>query len=123
MLEFLAIAGWLGCAVEPEPLGDASLSFVSPVDGATVSGDPLVVEIDVENFELVPLDEPAADGTGHVDVTLNGQDAAMSTEPVFSINAVADGLYQLQAQLVNTDHTAIEPYAGHTIYITVETEP
>ena len=36
------------------------------------------------------------------------------------ISEVADGLYQLKVELSNADHTAVEPYAGDFVYVTVD---
>lgn len=106
----------LGCG-DPVP----RVEIVEPQDGAVVCGAPLVVRVAVEDFELVPLaagtDPP--DGAGHVDVFVNGQSAAMGGETVFRI-ALEDGEIQLRAELVNANHTSLDPYAGDTIYVTVD---
>ena len=99
-----------------------SIRIVQPEDGAVVCGSPLFVELAVENFDLVPLGGENADGEGHVDFSLNGQEVAMSEETTFTIDDLQDGLYQLQVELVRADHTAIEPYAGHTIYVDITEE-
>jgi hypothetical protein len=103
-----------------------TIEILRPVDGATTCGTPLAIEVAVSGLELVaPLADPAdADpGTGHVDVTLNGQDVAMFWEPSIEVSAVAPGEYQLKAELSNADHTPVDPYAGDFIYITVSEAP
>jgi hypothetical protein len=102
--------------------GDPYIELVSPVEGDTVCGTPLAVEVYVANMELVaPVEDVsfAESGTGHVDITLNGQDAAMVWEEHADLEDVADGEYQLKVELSNADHTAVEPYAGDLAYITV----
>lgn len=99
-----------------------SIRIVEPEDGAMACGNPLVVELAVENFELVPLGGDNADGEGHVDFSLNGQEVAMSEETTFTLEDLEPGLYQLQAELVRADHTAVEPYAGHTVYVDITEE-
>ena len=102
--------------------GEPSISIVEPVDGATVCGTPLHVVVDVENLELVPpVDDPedALPGTGHVDIMLNGQDAAMVAVTTTDLPDVGEGEWQLKVELSNADHTPVLPYAGDLIYITV----
>ncbi|MFZ5480821.1 MAG: hypothetical protein ACOZNI_28940 [Myxococcota bacterium] len=102
--------------------GDPYIELVSPTEGATVCGTPLVVEVFVANMELVePVEDVsfAESGTGHVDITLNGQDAAMVWDTTTDLSDVADGEYQLKVELSNADHTPVEPYAGDLAYISV----
>lgn len=105
--------------------GDPAITILEPVDGAVVCGAPLGVVTEVSGIELVqPYDDPeeAVPGTGHVDVSLNGQDAAMGGEETVEIPAVDDGQYQLKVELSNADHTPVEPYAGDFVYITVSAD-
>lgn len=100
----------------------ATLILVQPADGATICGDPLVVEIAVEDFELIPIaegEDPGRPG-GHVDVYLNGQDALMLDHRKGEILDVADGVYQIKAELSNADHSPIKPYTNALAYVTVD---
>ncbi len=102
--------------------GDPFIELVAPVEGETVCGSPLAVEVVVENLELVaPVEDVslAEPGTGHVDISLNGQDAAMVWAETTDLTDVADGEYQLKVELSYADHTPLEPYAGDLAYITV----
>jgi hypothetical protein len=117
MRGLLALVVLAGCDEGP-----ATIAVVSPDDGATVCGDPLVVELDVRGLQLVePTGDPreTGNGTGHVDLALNGQEAAMVWTEHAEIAGVVDGVYQLKAELSNSDHTPVEPYAGDLIYVTV----
>ncbi|MES2642437.1 MAG: hypothetical protein V4850_23340 [Myxococcota bacterium] len=101
---------------------DPSIVLVQPAEGSVVCGTPLDVVTEVVGIELVqPYEDPAdaLPGTGHVDVSLNGQDAAMGGEEALQIEGVEDGEYQLKVELSNADHTPVEPYAGDLVYITV----
>lgn len=104
----------MGCSKDsPMP----SIAFLTPLDGDRVCGLPLEVDIDVQNFAL---GSEEVDGLGHIDFSLNGQEVTMTHSTTFSLPDVDDGLYQLQAELVRSDHTSIEPYTGETIYVTVD---
>jgi hypothetical protein len=116
----MLLALLFGCPSGPE--GDPSLVILTPEDGSTVCGDPLHVEVQVENFELVPLvegEEPEP-GTGHVDVWLNGQSAGMTELEAFDLEGVEPGEYQLRADLVLADHETLDPYVGDFVYVTVD---
>jgi hypothetical protein len=111
-----------------------TLLLLEPADDATVCGSPLEAMVAVTGFKLEePPGNPkeAKPGTGHVDVTLNGQDVAMVWDAVREgeawhtevvIDEVDDGEYQLKAELSNGDHSAVQPYVGDFIYITVSAE-
>lgn len=115
----------LGCTTGGDDTAasfDPSITLLQPVDGAVVCGAPLNVVTEVSGIQLVePYDdsEEPLPGTGHVDVSLNGQDAAMIGVEAVEIPEVEDGEYQLKVELSNADHTPVEPYAGDFVYITV----
>jgi hypothetical protein len=102
--------------------GAISLTLLSPADGATVCGDPLVVESDVENFTLTnETIEDAPGDVGHIHVYLNGQEAAQSDKETIELSGIADGAYQLRLDLALANHLALDPYVGtDPIYITVD---
>lgn len=114
--------------------GSPTLLILEPADDATVCGTPLQALVAVTGFKLEePPGNPkeAKPGTGHVDVTLNGQDAAMVWDAVrvqeawhteVVVDEVEDGEYQLKAELSKGDHSAVQPYVGDFIYITVSAE-
>lgn len=112
----------VGCAGSSDTDGLPSIAIVAPVDGATVCGTPLLVDLQIENFILVDPSEGTVprEGEGHVDVYLNGQTVDMTPDESFDIPVVEDGVWQLRVELVNADHTALLPYAGALAYVTVD---
>ena len=123
MRAYVLLLSFVACSGEPEPEGGPpALEFLAPVDGSTTCGDPLHVVLDVQSFELVEPGQEEGElpeGTGHVDLTLNGQVVNMTAETEFDLSA-EPGEYQLRAELVNADHSPIDPYVGATIYFTVD---
>jgi hypothetical protein len=117
---FLALACTGGPADSAS--GPISLTLLSPADGDTVCGDPLVVETDVENFILTnETIEDSPPNEGHMHVYLNGQEVAQSDQETVQISGVTDGAYQLKLDLARADHEALDPYVGtDPIYITVD---
>ena len=113
----------LGCPGNTMETGCASPSvhILEPAPDAVVCGTPLVVELEICGIELVdPYTGGEAPGTGHVDITLNGQDISMIGGEHTEVPDVTPGDYQLKVELSNADHTPIEPYAGEFLYITVD---
>ncbi len=105
------------------PQGDPFVAILSPAEEAVVCGDPLVVDLEVQNFILVePVEDTgeALPGTGHVDVMLNGQDADMIWDTRSEISGVDDGYWQLKVELSGADHAPVEPYTYDLIYLTVD---
>jgi hypothetical protein len=102
----------------------ASITIAEPAADAVVCGSPLHVVLDIENFTLVPPSEgsEAHPGEGHVDLYLNGQSVSMTPDEDFVINDVADGAWQLRADLVAADHTALIPYVGDLVYFSTSAD-
>lgn len=119
----LLVLALVGCPGETDDSGSGaiSLTLLSPVDGAVVCGDPLVVETDIQNFELTnETIEDAPPNVGHLHVYLNGQEVAQAEEERVEVTGVADAAYQLRVDLALANHEALEPAVGTTIYITVD---
>lgn len=117
----LLLLNLLGCTAEPAADGPIAITLLSPEDGATVCGTPLHVETSIENFTLTNESLPdAPSNVGHLHVYLNGQEVAQAEEEVVDVSEVADGEWQLRVDLALSNHEALDPYVGQTVYITVD---
>lgn len=66
-------------AVEMDPVGAPRVFFVTPQDGARVSGDaPVVFEFGIENYQIAPVPDPLPEsveqvrpGVGHYHLGVN----------------------------------------------------
>lgn len=113
----------LACAPTDDTGGAPSMVLLSPADGDVVCGSPLVVETDVENFDLTNASEELApEGSGHLHVYLNGQLEAQTGEETAEITDVGEGEKQLRVELGYANHEPLVPYVGTTIYITISSE-
>ena len=121
MILLLSLFACTGGSAGDSELGPPSLTLVSPQEGDTVCGSPLVVVTELENFRLTneTIEDPPPD-LGHMHVYLNGQEVAQSDQTTVEINDVADAEYQLMVDIALADHSALDPYVGVTIYITVD---
>ncbi len=113
----LAVAGLL--QAPPAAAADAgapSIQIVSPANGATISGDLLIVQTKVTNFNLNPvaIGTAAKAGEGHWHIYLDGKLAGASADGVVSVPndaypTLTAGAHTIKVELHNNDHT---PVAG-----------
>ncbi|MFW6150969.1 MAG: plastocyanin/azurin family copper-binding protein [Chloroflexota bacterium] len=117
--------------LEPGP----SVEIASPQPGASPETNQVTVEIEVSNFSVVDKlgEEPVA-GEGHVhfymDVeipTSPGEPAvtgegtyAVSTENSHTWTDVSPGQHTFSVQLVNNNHSPLEPPVVDSVQVTVE---
>jgi hypothetical protein len=102
---------------------EPSLVLLRPADGDVVCGTPLVIETEVEGFDLVEENyQEATPGVGHVHVYLNGAEVLESGDEIMEVPDVLDRDYQLTVELGLANHAKVEPYVGTTVYITVDNQ-
>lgn len=145
----LAAAVWLapGCGGDDESNGattddtTAAEEFTAAItnleDGATIEAGDIEVALDVGDFNVVDkLGEAAVAGEGHVHFYLNagelpttpGEPAVTDDETTYHAEAttsytwqgVRPGEHIFAVQLVNNDHTPLEPPVTDEITVTVE---
>lgn len=125
------IMGGLGLLSLAACTQDATLMLASPAEGAIVCGDVLYIATVVENFVLAGdhaehrIDAFAASGDeeigGHVHVYLDGAEIFQGETAVFEAPGPwPEGEHQLKVELVNGDHSKVDPYAGDFHYITID---
>jgi len=101
--------------------GPISLTLLSPQEGDTVCGTPLMVVTQVDNFTLTnETIEDAPSNIGHLHVYLNGQEVSQSDQEEIPVPDVVDAPYQLKVDLALSNHQALNPYVGSVVYITVD---
>lgn len=115
----------------------ATLSIISPLEGATIESGNISVAVNVSNFNLkVPGGEPAS-GEGHIHFYLDidmpttpGESAETTPEtykgsPKTTVTweDVAPGTHTFGVQLVNNDHTPLSPPVTATVTVSVIPAP
>ena len=118
-----------GAATDAAATGDAAgselatLSFMSPEDGATLEGTEIEVSVEVNGFEVVDkIGEAPVPGEGHIHyyidespptepdepaVTSEGTYHA-TTEAAHTFTDLEPGEHTVYSQLVDNDHTALD---------------
>jgi hypothetical protein len=124
-------------AEESPAATEATVGITEPADGSTVEAGSVKVSVVPENFNVVDkLGQPPVAGEGHVhyyiDVdeipTAPGQPAITDDASTYHAAAtttyewpdVEAGEHKLGVQLVNNDHTPLEPAVTAEVTITVE---
>jgi len=106
------------------PLGTPTLTILSPagfLNNATTVSPSFVVSFAVSNFVLTdPVGQPKALNTGHIHIFLDGAYYGQATS-VSSIQFVglSPGTHTIKLELVNNDHTPLNPDVSKTITVTV----
>jgi hypothetical protein len=110
----IVVPQWFGpqIASGPRPRSTATLSFVEPEPGTTVSGKDLTVELDLEGGRIV--EQTTTDitpNTGHIHVYLDGQLLSMtySVEQDIDVGDLSPGAHDLTAEYVAADHAPFAP--------------
>ena len=99
-------------ATGPRPASTATLRFLSPLDGAKVSGDELTVRLDLSGATITPVTSTTVTpDSGHVHLSLDGALVSMtgSTLQVVDLRDVAPGPHTLTATFVAADHLPFDP--------------
>lgn len=103
-----------------------SVAIVEPADGATVAAGDVTVAVQVSNFEVVDrLNAPATPGKGHVHFYIDVADLPTAPgQPAVSAqgtyHASATTTYTCAVQLVNNDHTPLDPPVVADVTVTVQ---
>ena len=139
-LSLLAMfVGLAACAENPaaEPPGDdkgTTIEIVSPQDGATLPPGDITVTVAVTNFNIVDKQGQAnIPGEGHVHFFLDttppqtpGQPAVPSSGTwahvsgtTYTFKNVTEGTHTIAVELVNNDHTALNPPEVYDISVNV----
>ena len=111
-----------------------SVTFTSPMAGATPPAGSITVTVEVDNFTLMAPGGAAVAGQGHLhfylDVTIPTTPGAPAVTaagtykatgtPSVTWDNVAAGSHTFGVQLVNNDHTPLGPPVTATVMVTVE---
>jgi hypothetical protein len=102
-------AGAASAATPPKPVGapGATVRFLRPRSGSTVTGSTVSVRVRISGFALDARDvgKPARQGFGHLVFSLDGGRQITSVTPTTTYRHVRPGRHTLVAYLANNDRS------------------
>jgi hypothetical protein len=121
----------------PETEARATVTFVQPANGATVTGPDVNISLAVTGVEIAPATDPRP-GTGHHHIYIN-DDVTRTTESIpmdlpnvrhfgtgvgeFALTGLEPGQHRLIAVVADAQHVPLNPLVTDTITITVVAPP
>jgi hypothetical protein len=108
-------------AAGPRPASTASLSFVSPQDGAQVIGE-VEVELELQGARVIEeTTSTASPDEGHLHLAVNGRMVSMTygSAQMIDMAAYGPGTHVLEAEFVAGDHLPFEPRVTDTVTVVV----
>ena len=112
-----------------------SITISSPLNGATITGNSTTVKVQVSNFDIVDkLGQSNVNGQGHIHYFLDvtppttpGQPATTAqgtyvatTDTSYTWTNLSPGQHTFAVELVNNDHTPLEPAVTDSVTVTLQ---
>ena len=107
--------------VMPKEKANPSLSIISPQDGNLIRNSKIIVELKAENFKIVPVGSPIAEGEGHFHVWLDSE-KKVTTDKTVVFEKVVSGKHSIVAELVKSGHSSLSPKVTRAITINAESD-
>ena len=102
-----------------EPVKNPELKILSPKDSELVKDSKVDVQLEAENFRIVPVGEPVKEGEGHFHVWLDSEKRVTADKNITFKNVVS-GKHTIVAELVKSNHSSLSPKTAKMITINVE---
>ena len=100
---------------------DPELRITAPKDGELLKDSKVVVHLESENFNIVPVGQPVKNGEGHFHVWLDSE-KRVTADKIVTFENVVSGKHTIVAELVKSDHSSLSPKVTKAITINVESD-
>jgi hypothetical protein len=106
-------------AKAPEPVKNPELKILAPKDSDLVKDSKITVQLEADNFKIVPVGEPVKKGEGHFHVWLDS-DKRVTTDKIVIFENIVSGKHTIVAELVKSNHSSLDPKVINAITINAE---
>jgi plastocyanin len=102
--------------VGPPPADEPTITLAAPA--AEITGPSAIYAASVTNYDV---SETSGDG-GKVRIILDGADLGFAASTVGAVTNLAQGMYELTAELLDSSNMSLDPPVQNTISFTVDEE-
>lgn len=104
---------------EAQTVKNPELKITSPKDTELIKDSKVIVQLEAENFRIVPIESSVRNGEGHFHVWLDS-DKRVTTDKIITFENIASGKHTIVAELVRSNHSSLSPKIARTITVNVE---
>ena len=104
---------------EAQIVKSPELKIISPKDNELIKSSKVDINIEAENFKIVPVGEPVKKGEGHFHVWLDS-DKRVTTDRIVTFENIVSGKHTIVAELVKSNHSSLAPKVVTAITINVD---
>lgn len=106
---------------ETQVVKSPELRIASPKENELIKGSKVTINLEAENFRIVPVGELVRNGEGHFHVWLDSE-KKVTTDNIVTFENIVSGRHTVVAELVKSNHSSLDPKIVRTATINVESD-
>ena len=96
-----------------------TLNIISPAESQLIRNSAVTVELQAENFNIVPVGAPVKENEGHFHVWLDSE-KRITSENILVFENVGSGRHSIVAELVKSNHSSLSPKVIISVFFSIE---
>lgn len=96
-----------------------TLDVISPLESELVKNSTIIVKLQAENFNVVPIGSPVKENEGHFHVWLDSEKRVI-TDSILVFEGISSGRHSIVAELVKSNHSSLSPKVIKSVNFNVE---